>query len=337
LNKVGLIRWPLRLFDDAADYDYTNDAIQEPLYNAYSSIYDILTGHRPHEIVALFSAHMAKEKEEFQAANPKRSLTTNDLISAGSCFPFHVPILPGDASLVVDFVANLLQHAKNVNDEVDKCAVQCIGRALFSLVILRTYLGRPPENDEDIFHAVKNGLISRVWTSHEQALAACYGAENTSPEAVFDTMPDPGLWGIKVMRDVNLQLAVDRPFVTLKQPIAWTSGPGLTGGHLKPRRYRPPSQQLKPGPRPKPCPAFSQKPAVDTNMPADADVTTYTSIRRPANMMVEVEKPVAKLKSTAEHHTSQCQAADGEGAKGPLSGMPAKVRRGERQRKVVRF
>jgi hypothetical protein len=239
----------------------------------------------------------------------------------------------------VDFVASLLQHAKN--EEGDKCAVQCIGQALFSLVILRTYLGRPPENDEDIFHAVKNSLISRIWTSHEQALAACYGEENTSPEAAFDTTPDPGLWGIKVMRDVTLQLVEDRPFVTLKQPITWTIGPGLTGGHLKPRCYRPPLQQLKPGSRPKPRSAFGQKPAVDTNMPADANITMYTSIKRPANMMVEVEEPVAKLrsalKSTAGHHNSQDQAAEGEGTKGPLSGMPAKVRRGRRQCKAVKF
>ena len=115
------------------DYDYTNNTIQEPLYNAYSSIYDILAKHHPHEIVALFSAHMVKEKKEFHVANPKCSLTANDLISAGSCFPFHVPILPGDASLMVDFVASLLQHTKNINDEVDKCTVQCIGRVLFSI------------------------------------------------------------------------------------------------------------------------------------------------------------------------------------------------------------
>lgn len=58
-------------------------------------------------------------------------------------------------------------------------------------------------------------------------------------------------------------------------------------------------------------------------------------------MMVEVEEPVAKLrsalKSTAGHHSSQDQVVEGEGTKGPLSGMPAKVQQGRRQCKAVKF
>jgi hypothetical protein len=55
------IPWPLRLFDDAADYNYNNDTIQTALYESYSCICDILTGRQPHPIITLFSTHMAQQ------------------------------------------------------------------------------------------------------------------------------------------------------------------------------------------------------------------------------------------------------------------------------------
>ena len=130
-------------------------------------------------------------------------------------------------------MASLLHH---VGEQlIDECAIECISQALFKLVILRTYLGHPPENDLDIFEAVEDGRVTRVWTIHEQALAACYGKEDTSPGAVFITTPNPDLCGVQVMLDVDLKLIEDRPFITIRQPIAWTQRPGLAGGHLQPR------------------------------------------------------------------------------------------------------
>jgi hypothetical protein len=70
---------------------------------------------------------------------------------------------------------------------------------LFSLVILHTYLSCPPENDLDILELVKDRRVSRIWTTHEQALAACYGQDDTSPTAVFDGHPNPMLWQVKVV------------------------------------------------------------------------------------------------------------------------------------------
>ena len=213
--------------------------------------FDIVTGHESHPIVELFATHMAKEQMEFLKDNPNRRLTTNDLLEAASHFPFTVPILPSDASLVDEFLTNLMHHVKH--RPISDCAIEGIGQALFKLVILRTYLGRPPENDLNIFEAVKNGQITRLWTSHEQALAACYGEEDTSLDAVFDTIPNPDLWKIKVIKDVMLELTEDCPFVTIKQPVAWTNGPGLIGGSLKLQHYKPPYLwDLAPGPRPKP-------------------------------------------------------------------------------------
>jgi hypothetical protein len=184
----------LRLWDDAADYDYTNDAVQTPLYDAYSSIYNIVTGHLAHPIMTLFHAHMVQEISKHLGEN-NTNPTPRDLLHAASCFPFNVPVLPGDASLAVDFIASIKVHAGE-EQPIDGCVLECVGQSLFNLVILRTYLGHPPENDMDIFEAVKNGLISRIWTSHEQALAACYGENNTSVDAPFDSVPHPELWGV---------------------------------------------------------------------------------------------------------------------------------------------
>ena len=266
------IPWPLRLFDDAADYDYTNDTIQNALYESYSCICDILTGRQSHPITALFSTHMAQQRTKFLKANPNRRTTTNNLLEAASCFPFWVPILPGDASLTVDFMSSLLHH---VGDQlIDDCAIEGIGQALFNLVILRTYLDRPPENDLDIFEAVRDGHIARIWTSHELALAAVRGEDDASRDAIFDTVPNPDLWGIKVVRDAALELAEDHPFVAIKQPITWSHRPGLTGGSLKPRHYKPPYLRLsKPGPRPKPRPAYGKK--VTTDAPMSSLATAY--------------------------------------------------------------
>jgi hypothetical protein len=268
-----MIQWPLRLLENAADYDYMNDTIQTPLYEAYSSIFDIVTGHKPHPIVELFATHMAQERAEFFEDNPDGRLTTNNLLEAVSHFPFTIPILPGDASLVDEFLSSLMHHAKD--QPINDCAIEGIGQALFKLVILRTYLGRLPENDLDIFEAVKNGQIARLWTSHELALAACYGEEDTSPDAVFDTAPNPDLWKIKVIRDITLELTEEHPFVAIKQPITWTNRPGLTGGSLKPRRYKPPYlRNLVPGPRPKPRPAYGTRFASDDGTSAGATVAT---------------------------------------------------------------
>jgi hypothetical protein len=227
----------LRLFDDAADHDYTNDTIQTALYESYSCVCDILTGRQSHPITTLFSTHMAEQQMNFLEANPNRRKTTNNLLEAASSFPFLVPILPGDMLLTIDFMSSLLHH---VGDQlIDDCAIEGIGQALFSLVILRMYLDRPPENDLDIFKAVRDGHIARIWTSHKLALAAVHGEDDTSRDAIFDTVPNPDLWGIKVVQYDALELAEDHLFVTIKQPITWSHRPGLTGGSLKPWCYKP--------------------------------------------------------------------------------------------------
>jgi hypothetical protein len=194
---VGAIGWPLRLWDDTADFDYVNDALQTPLYEAYSSIFDIITGHAAHPIMPLFRTHLAQEQKKFLKANRGSNPTSSDLLRIASHFHFSVPILPGDASLALDFIASLKIHIGN--QPIDDCVLECVAPALFNLVILRTYLGRLPDNDLDIFQAVQDGKISHVWTTHELALAACSGENNTSPHAKFDSVPSPELWAVRVV------------------------------------------------------------------------------------------------------------------------------------------
>jgi hypothetical protein len=100
--------------------------------------------------------------------------------------------------------------------------------------------------------------VTRIWTSHEQALAACFGEDNTGSTACFVTPPSPVHWRLKVIDDAKLLLPDDLPFVTLRTPIQWTIQPGLSGpGIHKPRRYKPPYLRLtNPGIRPKPQPAY---------------------------------------------------------------------------------
>ena len=203
----------------------------------------------------LFRAHFATERQKLLNTNHNGNPTSSDLLHIASRFPFSVPVLPGDASLALDFMASLKIH---IGDQaIDDCVLECVAQALFNLVILRTYLGRPPENDLDIFEAVCAGQICRIWTSDESALAACFGESDTSPHAEFDSIPSPELWAVRVARDVNMELMANQQFVRIKLPISWTSRSGLTGGPRKPRHYRPSYLQLlEPGPRPKPRPAF---------------------------------------------------------------------------------
>jgi hypothetical protein len=337
---VGLIRWPLRLHEDAADYDYVNDEIQTALYEAYSSVHDILTRRMQHPIMELFSKHMVQQRKKRTTDNPHYDPTNNNLLEDASKFPFLVPILPGDSSLAIDFISSLKYHIAQLPATViDDCAIIVIGQALFNLVILRTYLSRPAENDLDIFELVNNRQVSRTWTNHEQALAACFGEEDTSIDAKFHTKPSPTLWGIKVEIDSELCVPGGSPLVVIQQPVIWTERPGLTGGILKPRRYRPPYlRSLIPGPRPTPKPAYGTKASDVTNTVSLIKTAPTAKIspkrKRAVDGFGDVEMPTTKRKDPASNPLAS--AAGVEEDAGP-SGTPAKLRRGTRKRTALKF
>jgi len=85
MNQVGTIQWPLSLHKDAADLDYINNDIQTALYDAYSSVFDILTGQRQHPIMGLFSAHMANRQDD---PNQVNATTYDDPFDPAFAFKF---------------------------------------------------------------------------------------------------------------------------------------------------------------------------------------------------------------------------------------------------------
>ena len=138
---------------------------------------------------------------------------------------FKVPALAGDLSLVEQFVVDLsvgILKWKLTGD--DKCAATAMAKILFSLIIVRTYLDRPSDNDLDIYELVNSSRLARIWTPHEQALAACYGEEDTSINAGFTSTPNPSLWKVRIQVDSQVPLDAKKPFVRITgNPFVWTS------------------------------------------------------------------------------------------------------------------
>jgi hypothetical protein len=214
----------------------------------------------PHPLTQLFDKYLEKKREKFKSA--RQCCTVTDEYLAQD-FSFCVPILPGDASLIKDFLADLdIQLRNKTGATSHSLHLLHIGPVLFSLVILRVYLNLPDENDYDIFHLVEQKKISHVWTAHEQALAACHGESDTGSKSPFAAPPTPLVYGIAVANDSGLTISDDEPLVIIESldSIDWTSRPGLSGGFRKPRRYRPPHLQPNlAGPRPKPRPAYGKR------------------------------------------------------------------------------
>jgi len=99
---VGTIRWPLRLQEEAAFHNYANDPIQTALYDAFSTIFNILVGATPHRLAQLFDEYVQKARKKFEATHRRRA-SDEDLRGLAQHFSFPVPCLPGDESLIDDF------------------------------------------------------------------------------------------------------------------------------------------------------------------------------------------------------------------------------------------
>jgi hypothetical protein len=63
---VGTIHWPFRLQDEAAFHGYMNDLIQTTLYNAFSTIFDILVRAAPHPLAQLFDKYIDKARKHLR-------------------------------------------------------------------------------------------------------------------------------------------------------------------------------------------------------------------------------------------------------------------------------
>ena len=94
------------------------------------------------------------KQKELKNARRHHTLTEEQLTQD---FSFPVPILPGDASLIEDFLADMdIQLRKETGTITHGPRLLHLRPALFGLVILRIYLNRSYENDQDIFQLVKS-------------------------------------------------------------------------------------------------------------------------------------------------------------------------------------
>jgi hypothetical protein len=197
---------------------------------------------------------MQKAQKRFET-NHQRKALDEDLHGLAQHFSFPVPNLPGDKSLIEDFLADLgvllRKESKLISSNLHYLY---IGPILFHLVILREYLHKLPNNDHVIFQLVQQNRVHRIWTSHKQALAACHGEEDSSSTSPLRYAPSPLLYRLSVINDTDIIISNDEILVAIQSPEAvdWTSGTALSGGPRKPRRYTPPYiQPTVPPPRPK--------------------------------------------------------------------------------------
>jgi hypothetical protein len=188
-----------------------------------------LAGTRSHPLVQLFDQYIRKTQDEFEDSHQQKA-TDGDLHGLAQHFSFPVPILSSNDSLIEDFLADIgFQFRKEAELAVLSLHLQYVEPILFRLVILQVYLRRPPENDHNIFELVKENRVSQIWTSHEQALAACHGEENTSHNSPLAHPPALPLYKIAVIDDSGLVISDDEPLITIRslQSVRWALSGGL--------------------------------------------------------------------------------------------------------------
>jgi hypothetical protein len=87
--------------------------------------------------MTFFSEHMEEQHIVFHKQNHGRTPSQFDLFKMVRRLPFSVPVLPGDASLVENFIADIkVQANREKIDIVDEDVLIPIGSILFHLVIL---------------------------------------------------------------------------------------------------------------------------------------------------------------------------------------------------------
>lgn len=181
-KNLGTIKWPVRLEDNAAEkHNYSNSAIRKVLEDTYGAVLEILLGERDHPIVNLYNTWIK---------NRPRSIKLILQHHFNFSRQFSPSILPGDDSLIEPFLLYLRHDVKDSKVLVESHWIDIVGNILFRLAILRTYLGRKPCDDDqifylaytggspdnitpdDIFSEAKRGSIDRILTIPEKAVAA---------------------------------------------------------------------------------------------------------------------------------------------------------------------
>ncbi|KAF8951007.1 hypothetical protein BDZ97DRAFT_2067954 [Flammula alnicola] len=181
-KDMGKIKWPMRFHEDANDNGYMNTGIRENLEGSYGAILEIILTQRKHPIIHSRGNAQAMYDVEFEQL-------------------FDLYILAGDKSLMNPFLVQLRHDTEAAT--LDHHHVHLLGSVLFSLVIIRTYLGADSSADDQIFWLsrkltqhqkqsilpddpfadAKRGHLIRHLTAPEKAMAASVPGELLGPHA----------------------------------------------------------------------------------------------------------------------------------------------------------
>ncbi len=162
--------------------------IRNALEEAYGIILEIMLGERQHPIVDLYISWITNRPKSIKLLLQHNFNFTHQ---------FSMHVLPGDASLIEPFLLYLIHAVKDSKILVEKHWIHIVANILFHLVIIRTYLGRQPCDDEQIFYLAytgsgfpkiapddiyaeaKRGSISRLITLPEKVAMASGSAIRT--------------------------------------------------------------------------------------------------------------------------------------------------------------
>ncbi|KAK7676149.1 hypothetical protein QCA50_020900 [Cerrena zonata] len=148
-GSIGPFQWPTRLvsIEEGSNphWKYTNQVIETALLEAFNCIVDLLCSPTTiNPIMVAFKYHW-------------KSLKGGDKVKRTSEWlqDFHLPILPGDGNLVDRMIDKLFTKLKQ-SDSICPTWVNIDslvfgpGKLLFLLVVMRVYLERSPQDDDEI-------------------------------------------------------------------------------------------------------------------------------------------------------------------------------------------
>ena len=228
--QVCLLKWPTRLVEDAQSlHGYQNEAINNVLEDVFPIAVEIASGTRASSVMDDFKAIVSR---------------TGDQIHRGSDFhaSLRFPLLPGDRSLMDPFIIRLQRHLAQDPNVVssaprnDTALVALgVGSIIFSVAILRYYLGRRQEDDGTIYALITGRIpatpvnknseqqdsarprIVRQLTVPEQALATALQlgpADWTEPNITSQLMFEQ--YRIKHVK--SFQIEVETPMAYILSP-----------------------------------------------------------------------------------------------------------------------
>lgn len=98
--------------EHTADHEYWDDKIQTALYDAYSTVYDVVAENKLHPINELYIEHTVHKLKSAIQKRQNNKLTYMDMQESDKQLNVHVPILPRDLSLIDAMVAGFMTALK---------------------------------------------------------------------------------------------------------------------------------------------------------------------------------------------------------------------------------